>query len=192
MNSLLDSLFLIFSDFIFVILAIGLAMLLMSIFIKKKIILFSTITVIILGLIFSSFVMVEEDYTSFSKLYDDQLNEDAVIERVKITINDLVGDKREVAHLQVKDNEIIAAILNDLSSLKLENERESRGKREYEIKLIVANEVGEKQTSVSTIHFDLDANYFENHQIISESNHLKTIESLVNSEEVEWVISDEE
>ncbi|OEH93840.1 hypothetical protein [Bacillus solimangrovi] len=190
MRNLLNFLWVYF-DLFLIIVAIGLGTLLISTVIKN----IKTLSIVMTILVIGTFIAVAQtDYTTFPKLYEERLNEGTIVKSITIEINDLSSNMPEtIASVEIEDEAIIKSILEDFSSMKLKKDRNIGGMfREYMIRILVENEVGEKHNIISTINFDLDNNYLDIYKITSESNHLETIESLIDSEEVEWKFFAEE
>jgi hypothetical protein len=52
--------------------------------------------------------------------------------------------------------------------------------------MVVTNQIEEDHFSSTSIHLNIDKNYMNKYKIISKTNHLKTIESLVKDASVDW------
>ncbi|WLR51720.1 DUF4181 domain-containing protein [Bacillus tianshenii] len=148
----------------------------------------------VLSIIGMSYINEQMAYTSFSEVVDEKLNEDTTIEWVTIHINDLSGrfPERE-AGTTIKDRETIERLIEDFSNMELKKEEQGREEQKYRVGIVVRNQVDEDHYSTEMIHLLVDENKLRipkldsgRFEIISETNHLKTIEALIESKEVEW------
>lgn len=156
-------------------------------FIKRRKALF-----IITFLIVATILIFEWDkYSSFEKHVAKNLNEDTIIESMTIRIYDTSNEDEffpeRKAWVTVEDKQIINAVLEDFSGLKLRRDDDARRPvREYEIRMLVTNEVKPDYLVTKSIYFDVDQHYLDNYKILGETEHLKTIKSLEENEEIEW------
>jgi hypothetical protein len=181
MGILLDLSFQYFDLFLFAVL-ICLVTFILSLMIKNRKTLIIVMGVLIIGTIIFIWQM---KYTTFLELYSDHLNEDSAVKSVSITINDLSSNMQaNIRTVTIEDEEIIDRILEDLSSLELKKDDGVQHRfRDYHIKMVVTNQIEEDHFSTDVIHFDLDKNYINDYRIINETNHLKTIDSLIEEKE---------
>ncbi|WP_099157542.1 DUF4181 domain-containing protein [Virgibacillus ndiopensis] len=145
--------------------------------------------------IFGIFLINEQiKYTTFQKIVADQLNEDSTVRSITIYINDLSGTfpDRE-ASTTIKDKEIINHILADLSNLELRKEDSFQEYWEYSLRIVTTNQVEEDHYSTESFSVHVDRDYIsisegdaDLYKIVTQSDFLKTIESLVESDEVDW------
>lgn len=179
-----------FSYYFLIIILIGLVAFGVSLYIKKRLTLIIVMVVLIIGtLIFVNQLKI----TTFSDLYSNQLNDDTIVESISINIYDLDYMPERKASAKIEDEEIIEQVLVDLSGLKLKRDYNIQDYyREYEVEIIVTNQVDERSLSKTTIRLDMNENYVNEYQVISGTNHLRTIESLVESVEIEWRYYDKE
>lgn len=164
---------------------IGLVTLILSIFIKKRIPLITVMAVLIIG---SVIVLNQTKYTTLLELYSNQLNEDSVVKSVSITIQEPSENVPEpIRGVTIEKKEVIERILEDLSVIELKEDDDIQQVfRDYQIEVVVTNQIEEDHFSTTTIHLDIDKNYVNDYRIISDTNHLKTIESLVEDDKVDW------
>lgn len=184
MGTLLDLTFQYFYLILFVILIV-LVSFILSKFIKKRI----TLMIVIASLIFGSiFFVYQMKYTTLMELYSEQLNEDSVVKSVSITINEPSENIPErIRSVTIEKEEIIDKILEDFSGIELKKDDDIQHlHRDYQIELVVTNQIKKDHFSTTTIHLNLDKNYVNDYRIISKSNHLITIESLVEDDELDW------
>ncbi len=156
-------------------------------FIKKRKALF-----IITFLIIGTFLIFEWDkYSSFEKHVAKNLHEGTIIENMNIQIYETSKEDEyfpeRKAWVTIKDKQIINAVLEDFSDLKLKRDDDSRRQvREYDIKILVTNKVKPDLLVTKSIHFEVDQDYLDNYRILGKTEHLKTIKSLEKNEEIEW------
>ncbi|MFD1039713.1 hypothetical protein ACFQ3N_15100 [Virgibacillus byunsanensis] len=70
--------------------------------------------------------------------------------------------------------------------------------RDYILQIVTTNQVKEDHYSTESIYIDLDNGYINisegypgSYEVVSDTNHLQTIESLVENEEVDWDYRDD-
>jgi hypothetical protein len=185
MRKLIDISFQYFDIFLICIL-IGLVVLILSMFFKKRITLIIVLGVLMIGTVV---VINQMKYTTLFNLYSDQLNEDSDVKSVSITINDLSGNMpKEIRRVTIKDGKMIERILADFSGIKLKKDDDVQHHvREYYIDIVVTNQIKKDHFSTTTIRLDLDKNYVNNYKIISKKEYLKTIKSLAEYDRLNWI-----
>ncbi|MUV38920.1 hypothetical protein JNUCC1_02792 [Lentibacillus sp. JNUCC-1] len=163
----------------------GIVVILLSIFIKKKSRLIVVLLILVVG---SIFLIPQALHTTFPDGVSDQLNEDSTVQAIIITINDVSGDRpvRE-EQVTIRDKDIIGHILEDLSDVELKEDRNAvvLG-RKYHLNIRITNKVEDGYYKTSTLMVDVDQHYLNKYKIVNEPNHLETIESLVENDEVDW------
>ncbi|OIJ15574.1 hypothetical protein BKP35_00840 [Anaerobacillus arseniciselenatis] len=165
-------------------------MILWSIFLIVKI----KSLVIVMVVITVIFLFVNHmQYTTFPKLVSDQLNEEAVIKELTLNINEYPDGLRErVASVTIEDEEIVASILKDLQPLKLKRDVSRTFKEfNYDISILVTNQTDKGDYLTNHLYLGIAENYVNGYLILNQTNHLKTIKSLLENEEVEWIYYDE-
>jgi hypothetical protein len=184
MRTLIDFTFQYFDLFLIGILIV-LVTLFISVFIKNRITLVIVMAILIIGILI---FLNQTKYTTLLELYSDQLNEDSVVKSISISINEQSGNMSDkIRSVTIEDEEIIERILEDFSNIELKKEDDIQHLyREYHIVIIVTNKIEEDHLKTTTIGMDLDKNYLDNYRIISETNHLKTIESLAGDKDMDW------
>ncbi|ARK32470.1 hypothetical protein [Halalkalibacter krulwichiae] len=147
---------------------------LLSRFIKNKIALLAVTLTIILGTIL---LINQTKYTTFQ----DLVPEDSEIRSISITVNDLSGDRAEpAARTTIEDDSLIQEILEDLNQIKLKKDDDVRVQnRKYTIGITANHKIRENFSRTTTTYLKIDDQYVGESQIISNTNHLKTIESLI-------------
>jgi hypothetical protein len=136
----------------------------------------------------SIIAIIQTKYTTLFDLYSNQLNESSVVESLSISIqepSEYVPEKFRKVTIEKK--EVIERILEDFSKIELKEDNDVPNLyRDYYIEIIVTNQIEVDQFSTTSINLNLDKKYMNDYRIISETNHLKTIESLVKDEKVDW------
>jgi hypothetical protein len=164
---------------------IGLVTLIFSIFIKNRITLIIIMAVLIIG---SVIVINQSKYTTLLEVYSQQLNEASDVKSVSITIQEPSENVPEkIKRVTIEKKEFIERILEDFSGIELKKEDDIQHLyRDYYIEIVVTNEIEDDHFSTTTINLNIDRNYVNEYRIISKTNHLKTIESLVEDDKVDW------
>ncbi|GAA0492978.1 hypothetical protein GCM10008986_19250 [Salinibacillus aidingensis] len=155
----------------------------LSIMIKNKKILVVVEALIIFGLIFSVYQM---QYTSFKALYSEEIFTDStVVEEVRITLYKPPKERglSEIdRQITIKDSQVIEDILNDFSGVELKKDRDSAGLfKEFGIRLLITREAKEDYYLSDYHGFRVNENYLGTYEIINETNHLKTILSIMEN-----------
>lgn len=138
-------------------------------------------------------------YTTFQEVVSDQLNEETTVRSISIYVNDFSNNVLErEAKTTINDEKIIDRILEDLSNLELKKDNDFRNYGDYTIRFVTTNQVEEDHYSTESWYIDLTENYAiitegspGSYEIVSETGHLKTIKSLIGSEEVDWEFEEE-
>jgi hypothetical protein len=124
-------------------------------------------------------------YTTFSKLYAKQLDEQTVVNSVSIYLLDDEGLRTK--RLVLEEQHLFEPILEDFSAVELkEADASPRYVLDYQIEIVVTNQLKDDHFSTSVIRFEVDEDYLDDYQIISETNHLQTIDSLVFNGQMDW------
>jgi hypothetical protein len=115
--------------------------------------------------------------------------EDSVFKSVSIIINDFSGNMpKQIRRVTIEDEKIIERIIEDLSGIKLKEDDDIPVlDRDYQIEIVVTNQIKEDHFSTTTVRLNLDKNYVNDNKIVSEPEHLKTIESLVEDDHLNWM-----
>lgn len=159
---------------------------LFSLFIKNK----KVLQLIAICLVLASFFIgYQIQYTTFEDLYSDLLNNDSEIERIRLTVynpsDSLISDR--IKDVTIRDEKIINRILDDFKSMELKKEEDPpTGTRKYDVRFVVTKEVETNLYRTEYISFNLNEDFLSNYEIISDTNHLETIKSLEENDEVDW------
>ena len=156
---------------------------------KKRVVF---LTMIVVGALLLWRILV---FTTFEKAVADQLNEDTVIESITISLYQFPeGYQERKAVTTIEDEELIRIILEDFSDLKLKKiERPKNINMKYSLSIITTNEVAENHLSTEKLYLRFDENfitisngYYQHFEIVNDTDHLKTIKSLIENEKIEW------
>jgi hypothetical protein len=167
-----------FFEIFLIFILIGLVYLILSMFIKKRIIIMFVIAILTIG----SILFIEQTkYTTLMELYTNQINENSAIKSVTITVFDKQKKIPDFnSSVTIEDEIVINRIIDDLASVKLKKDKDTPTLHgEYHINIAVSNEIEEDHFSLTSVGFDISSKYVNNYAIISDTDHLKTIESLV-------------
>ncbi|MFT4412263.1 hypothetical protein ACLM5H_00250 [Fredinandcohnia humi] len=146
---------------------------------RKRLLILLGILLLIVGYMY---VMEQEEIITFKEFTRFQLTEESEVKHIRIKFKE---DSENLPGLvTIKDEDIIQDILKDFSTLKLKGDRfynfEAHDKKEYYIQILV-DTPKEGYILTESIDFDIDEEYLRNLKIISNPNHLRTIESLIKS-----------
>ncbi|GAE25386.1 hypothetical protein JCM9140_1377 [Halalkalibacter wakoensis JCM 9140] len=185
MNVIFDVSWHLFHWFLIAMALIGVAVLL-SFFMKNKILIFVTLLILVTATIFA---IDQTRYSTFEELFEDQLHDDSTVKAMSIAINDISGQiPNTEVRATIEDESIIHAILEDFSELELKKDEDALySDNRYTIAITINNEVREGVSRISDLYIDVDYHSLNGYEIISNTNHLQTIESLIEHEKVEWV-----
>lgn len=185
MNVFFDISWQLFHFLLIGILVIGFTVIL-SFFIKNKIFLLAVNLILIFG---TMFFIEHLKFTTFEEFVSEHLTEESTVRNISITINDLSGQRPITAvRATIEDESVINDILEDFSEIELKKDENVRFlRKKYVVGITANNPVRENISRTTTLYLEMDSHYLEEYRIISESNHLKTIESLIESKEVEWI-----
>lgn len=183
MNLFFDVTWQLYNIFLVVFLIV-LAALILRFLLKNKIHFFVAVGIVSVGAVFLAYQM---NHTTFQAVVSDHLHENSTVRNISISTNDLTGDfpERE-ARATIEDEAIIEKILEDFSEIELRTSNHSRGLKDYSIHITITNEVKDNYLVTNTLTLEMDDTYLDQYEIISDTNHLQTIESLVEREEVDW------
>jgi hypothetical protein len=112
---------------------------------------------------------------------------ETTIRSVSIHVNETTDElPEELGRITVEDTDEIDRILADLNELKLKKVTDSGEPwKKYRVEFLVVNEYG-NLLETNRVSYAVDQNYINDYQIISDRNHLSTIEELVESKDMEW------
>ncbi|QHS21833.1 hypothetical protein GWK91_02230 [Virgibacillus sp. MSP4-1] len=153
----------------------------LSIMIKNKKILLVVEALLIFGLIF---VVYQMQFTSFKALYSEEIfTNNTVVEEVRITEYKPAKDQglSEIdRQMTIKDTQVIEDILNDFSQVELKKDRDSATLfKQFGVRFLTTKKVKEDYHLSDYQGFRVNKNYLGTYEIINETNHLKTILSIM-------------
>lgn len=181
-NYIFDLLLAPFNLFLVAIIIILVAII-MSFFFKTRKSVAIAVTIVAAGIIL---IFNHMRYTTFEKQFAKQLNEETIVPSITIYTFDPAGKRK--AHVTIKDEHIINRIKEDLSRVELKKDYNSSAIfRDYHLNILTTNQK-ENYTLTESFNFDMDGEYINQFKIISDSNHLKTIESLIGNEAIDWEV----
>lgn len=158
-----------------------------SVVFKKKITVFLVVSVVFIG---AFYLIDQQRVTSFPTLASHQITEETMIRSITITAYEDPEDVRSGRSIaKIDDEDIIEQLLYDFSNIDLREDRgasSSRFYRKYNISILTTNPISEDHLKTTTFSFNLDDTHLDQYRITSETNHLKTIEALIDNEEIEW------
>ncbi|MCT8137823.1 hypothetical protein H1D32_08675 [Anaerobacillus sp. CMMVII] len=186
MSALVNFLYL-YIDFSLVAIFVTISALVLGIGIKMKSKFFKRMVFVFLII----FLVVNHlQFTTFEKFAAKKINEETDIKEVTITIRDTSGDFPErKASVTLKDEETIYQILSDFEAMKLKRlvigERRTSF-QEFEISFLTTNLMDLNYYLTDSFTLYVDDEYLNNYRILGETNHLRTIEELIENEEIGW------
>ncbi|MFA9558229.1 hypothetical protein ACERII_13050 [Evansella sp. AB-rgal1] len=170
-----------FDNDITIILGIMLVILLtffLSRFFQGKIALSISFAIVLLLISFSFYLDYKSKFITFDEFASEQLDE-RKLWRMTIWTYDISSDFPEPkSHATTFDEEIIQKVLDDFSGMELKFNDDMR--REYEKEYCI------EITSHNSFSFYVDDHYLNQYEILTDTNHLQTIRSLVEGDELNW------
>lgn len=179
-------------DFFLLLVVIILLGFLFSLFFKKK---RTVIVAIIISVVIGFLIYDQLKYTTFEKLVSAKLHEETVVRDISITIYDLSSDEgfpERKATVTIDDVDLMNRILEDFSGIELKKNLNAQGEymKEFEVKILTTNLKDDQYYLTNYLMLSLGEQFLNEYEIVSETNHLKTIKELVNNEEIEWQFYD--
>ena len=160
-------------------------------FVKKK----STIVITMGILVAGSILLVNLlQYSSFEKYSSKYINEDTIIKNLVIfhfyDNNGNYDSWRKST--TIEDENVIRQIVDDLSTISFkENTPRPSELTGFELVFLVSNKPKDRKVHVTeSFIIEVSEDYFNRKKITKSENHLKTLESLVENENIEWHMSD--
>lgn len=156
---------------------------------RKKMVVGIALIIVALGV---GYIQNEMKYTDFHEMTSGTIKDDSEIRSFTIKVKDIEGDSEKdywktIGQVTIEDGELIDKLLNDLKGLELKETNYSTFElnSKYIVEMLVVNE---KDTLLVTdkLMFSIDKTHFSGYEIISDKDHLKTIEELVESDSMEW------
>ncbi|QKY70702.1 DUF4181 domain-containing protein [Lentibacillus sp. CBA3610] len=133
-------------------------------------------------------------HTTFQDVVSEQLHEETEVNSITIRINDLSERIPQTkARVTIEDKETIGRILEVFSEMELKQDDGLHEFRKYNVTIETTNQVAEDHFETKGLRVELDENYANisasshgRYEIVSGTNHLQTIEELVESDEIDW------
>ncbi|MFE7064274.1 hypothetical protein ACFVAD_19270 [Sutcliffiella sp. NPDC057660] len=151
---------------------------------KKKLAMGLIFIVVAIG---GAILVYQLKYTTFDEWNAEYFGAETTIRSISIHVNETTDEfPEELGRITIEDKEEIDRVLADLKGLKLKKVTDTGEPwKKYEVEFLVVNEKG-NLLETNRLSYAVDQYYINDYQIISEQNHLSTIEELVESEEMEW------
>ncbi|QKS69941.1 hypothetical protein FLK61_24485 [Paenalkalicoccus suaedae] len=176
-------LFTAFSIFVIV----GGIMLLLSFFLKNRLVLVLTTLVIVSGMVF---LFIDSQRTTFEEFYFDPASEGFILERATLIVNDVSASPPEaIMSLSIEDEETLKALANDFAGLELYDDDLRNRAEAYSLSLRVTEPEGDGRRNEFINVSDTHINSFE---VRPPFAHLQTIEALVNDESLDWIMEEDD
>lgn len=153
---------------------------------KKRIIVIIGILLAVSGI---SYLYIQEKYTNFEEYSSKLINDESEVQSITISIKDTSGDSfpELKSRATIKDEKIIEDLLSDFSKIELVKDRDNAGWYEkYYVDVLTTIEDEDGILRTQSFVFDLGETYLDGYKIISDTDHLQTIDALVENEEIEW------
>ncbi|MBD8067405.1 hypothetical protein [Bacillus sp. PS06] len=135
------------------------------------------------------FIIIQNNYPTFQKLYSKQINEETIVKSITIKIYDPAEPTNVKARVTINDEEIISSILKDLSEVKLKrdlNDRVRFNERDYVVEIMTTNEEANGLLVTNSLTLSMDDKYINHYEVRGKTDHLKTIKSLNDRKDIEW------
>ncbi|MFD2762374.1 DUF4181 domain-containing protein [Lentibacillus juripiscarius] len=150
----------------------------------------------VIGVLAIFFISDLMKYTTFQEVVSDQLHEETEIRRISIRVNELnnAGMAETIKkRATINDDETIDRILQDFSEMELKKDDGFLEERKYYISIVTKNKKAEDYYKTEDLVVYVGNHYISisegrasRYRIVSETDHLQTIESLVKSDKIDW------
>lgn len=156
---------------------------------RKKIVVGIALIIMAIGV---GYIQHEMKYTNFHEMTERTIKEDSEIRSITIKVKDIEGGSEQeywktIGQLTIEDDALVDKLLNDLKRMELKETNYSayESNSKYMIEILVVNE-RDNLLVTDKLRYSIDKTHFSGYEIVSENDHLKTIEELVESESMEW------
>ncbi len=125
-------------------------------------------------------VFKQLQYTTFQKVYSNDIPGIDSVEKIVLTAYDLSGElpEREES-ITVEEEGTITKLMGDFEKIELKKRPDMEPYyKEFSVEILAANEIEENHILTKKVLFDLDEKCLNNYEIVSSTDHLQTIESL--------------
>ncbi|WP_417899870.1 hypothetical protein ABN702_06195 [Bacillus haimaensis] len=156
---------------------------------RKKMVVGIALIIVALGV---GYIQNEMKYTDFHEMTSGTIKDDSEIRSITIKVKDIEGDSEKdywktIGQLTIEDEELVDRLLNDLKGLELKETNYSTFElnSKYIVEILVVNEK-DNLLVTDKLMYSIDKTHFSGYEIVSDKDHLKTIEELVESDSMEW------
>ncbi|MEC5423498.1 hypothetical protein QGM71_08310 [Virgibacillus sp. C22-A2] len=160
----------------------------LRLFFKKRTAFIIAVGLVAIGGIGTAFIIDQMKYTTFQEVFSEQINEKSDIRGMSISINDVSNRIPETkATATIRDEEIMERVLADFLKLELKKDVDAQlYHRDYTIKITTNNEVEEGRSVTDSFTMYVDENYINEYEVLSEKDHLSTVDLLVEDDAIDW------
>lgn len=180
-------------DLFLVMMLLGLLTAVLNVFFKKKKAFVIALLFIGVGSVIAVFLIQKASYTTFEEEIFSQ-KEEVDIPQIRITLNDVSESPPErVKYVDIKEKAIIELILSDFRDLELKklNPPDIHDSK-YTVFFTIREKLKDNHFQTTTYYAKVDEDYFNHYEIMSEVNHLQTIETLEDDDNIEWQLFDKQ
>lgn len=190
MDFLLNLIELLKNNFVLLFALFGLVTTILMLSVKKRTALIASACILLVLVIGTTFALDQIRYTTFQEVYSKQLNNDTDVREITISIyGSSNGYPEREKSARIKDEKMLEAIINDLNDLELRKDTgSSRLDWDYTLVVTTNNQIGEKHSVTNRLYLNVNNNYINAYKVVDDTNHLKTVNALVESDEIDWVL----
>ncbi|QKS69940.1 hypothetical protein FLK61_24480 [Paenalkalicoccus suaedae] len=173
-----------------VIVGLGGIMLILSFFLKNRLVLVLVTLGIVSGI---ALLVINSQQSTFEEAYFDVTDEDVILHEARLTVND-VSDlvPERIMYLNIEDEETLEALSNDFMGIELrEDNLRNRASEEYRLTFRVSYTVREGLRERHDMHLFVDDTHINSDVVSPPFAHLRTIEALINDESLDWVMEED-
>lgn len=156
---------------------------------RKKIVVGIALIIVALGV---GYLQNEMKYTTFHEMTSGTIMDDSEIRSITIKVKDIEGGSEQdywktIGQLTIEDEELVDKLLNDLKGMELKETNYSAYElnSKYIVEILVVNEKNNLLVT-DKLMYSIDKTHFSGYEIVSDKDHLNTIEELVESDSMEW------
>jgi hypothetical protein len=157
--------------------------------IRKKMVVVIALIIVALGV---GYIQNEMQYTNFNEMTSGKIKDDSEIRSITIKVKDIEGDSdqdywKTIGRMTIEDEELIGNLINDLKGMELKKTNYSAYElnSRYIVEILVVNE-RDNLLVTDKLMYAIDKTHFSGYELVSDNDHLKTIEELVESDRMEW------
>ncbi|MGD6831301.1 hypothetical protein ACQCT5_04025 [Sutcliffiella halmapala] len=156
---------------------------------RKKVVVGIALIAVALGV---GYLQNEMKYTNFHEMTSGTIKDDSEIRSITIKVKDIEGGSEQdywktIGQLTIEDEELVDKLLNDLNGMELKETNYSTFElnSKYIVEMLVVNEKNNLWVT-DKLMYSIDKTHFSGYEIVNDTDHLKTIEELVESDRMEW------